>query len=227
MEPQFKTSFIPKKPDAGAEVRRSRGGPVGLLFVLSFIVFVIALLLTVGLFFYQESLRGGIERRTADLDQARQAFETELFQEIIQLDNRLKTADQLLEQHVAVSRFFDFLEENTLQAVQFTSLEYTALPDGNISIALEGRAQSFSTLALQSDVFNTTNILRNALFADLNVDQLGDVIFSLTATIDKQHLAYRPTTESTFEGSFPVETETATTSTTTESANESANIDNL
>lgn len=191
MEPRFKTSFMPKKPVAPQTGRVPRGGSVGLFFLLTLIVFLAAVVVSAGLFLYQLYLTNSIERKSDELERARASFDPALIQELTRLDTRIETAGSLLDNHIALTRLFAFLEENTLESVQFQNFRYTTLSDEGVTIAMSGKAKSFGAVALQSDVFGNSSFIRDPIFSNLNVDVFGDVTFNMTAFVNPSMLSYR------------------------------------
>lgn len=196
MEPQFRSSFIPKKPISGQSPRKQGGGPVGLLFLLTLIAFLVVFALTAGVFLYQQFLVRSIERKGVELEEARAAFEPALIQELTRLDTRIKTADILLDRHIALSRMFTFLENNTIQDVRFTSFRFALFSDGQANLILDGVAKSFNAVALQSDIFGKSRFIENPIFEGLNVNEKKDVTFTIKALINPDLLSYRSIAES-------------------------------
>jgi len=191
MEPKFRTSFVPKKPVDSTAQKTARRAPLGLLFIIALVLFLATVTLSIGAFLYQQFLEGSIARKGQELEQARATFEPALIRELTRLDARLETAETLLGRHTALTELFTFLENNTLESVQFRNFRYNVLPDGNITVSMDGRAASFSSVALQSDVFGRSEFIRSPIFENLNVDQRGDVVFNVTAFVDPRLLSYK------------------------------------
>ena len=121
MDPQIRTSFIPKKPvTSGPEPRRG----VGIIFLVSLFVFIVSLLAAGGVFLYGQFLAQSIVDKGASLDKARAAFEPAVIQELIRLDSRLRFGENVLYSHVSPSLIFSLLEETTLQSVRWKSIDY-------------------------------------------------------------------------------------------------------
>lgn len=191
MEPEFKTSFMPKQPIAPQPQRALRGGSVSLMFLLTLIVFLVAVLASSGLFLYQQFLISSIERKSQDLESARASFEPALIQELTRLDARIETAESLLGSHVALSQLFVFLESNTVSSVQFNDFRFAALSDEGATITMNGKARNFGSVALQSDRFGDSSVIQEPIFSNLNVDAFGDVTFTVDAFINPRLLSYR------------------------------------
>ncbi|MDB5225228.1 MAG: hypothetical protein JWL87_180 [Candidatus Adlerbacteria bacterium] len=186
MDPQVPTSFIPKKPLVG---ETSRGGG-GLVTFLSILLFVISLAAAGGAFAYGQYLDSALASKDESLKKAEGAFDTRSIQDLERLDMRLDQAQELLGRHVAPSGVFTFLSATTLERVQFTSLDLEMSGDGSAKLLMAGVADSFSSLALQSDQFSAAKALRDVIFSGITTDSSGRVVFSVSARVDPSLLSY-------------------------------------
>lgn len=187
MDPVVPTSFIPKQP---LVVQSSRGGMHGLVTLVAVLVFVASVVAAGGVFAYGKILDKSLVDKDASLKKAEGAFDTASIVDLSRLDIRLGEARTLLETHVAPSGIFTFLSAATLERVQFTSLKLEIDPDGGGSMQLSGVADSFSTLALQSDEFGAAKVLRDVVFSGITTDTSGRVQFSVSAHVDPSVLSY-------------------------------------
>lgn len=187
MDPQVPTSFIPKKPLVGES---SSVGGTGLVMLAAVLMFVVSLLAAGGTFMYGKYLDKSIADKDAQLKKAEGAFDTASIVDLSRLDIRLTQARTLLGSHVAPSGVFTLLSATTLERVQFTSLDLGIEGDGSAKIALTGVADSFSSLALQSDQFSAAKALRDVVISGITTDTSGRVQFSLSASIDPAILSY-------------------------------------
>jgi len=187
MDPVVPTSFIPKKPLVG---EASRGGGGGLLVLLAVLIFVASIVAAGGAFAYGKYLDKALADKKESLKKAEGAFDTASIIDLSRLDIRLGQARELLQSHVAPSGVFTFLSATTLERVQFTSLNLAVSPDGSAKILLTGIADSFSSLALQSDQFSTAKVLRDVVFSGISTGANGLVQFSVSANVDPSILSY-------------------------------------
>lgn len=195
MDQETHTSFIPKKSLAATSQSQNKGirgtkSSIGIVFLITLIIFIGVLALAVGVFLYQQFLLQDIDRKRGSLDRARAAFEPALIEEIGRLDVRMKSAGEILGNHKALSVFFDLLETNTLVSLQFQNLGYKVDEAGRISVSMSGVASSFSSVALQSDIFGKNKFIREPIFSNLNLDNKGNVVFDFSAFIDPRLLSY-------------------------------------
>lgn len=195
--PELKThtSFIPKKSLA-ATSRQPKGNSIGIFFLLALIIFIGVIALAIGVFLYQQFLLKSVEQKIASLERASAAFEPTLIQKLSRLDIRIHSAQDILNNHKAVSTFFDLLEASTLESVSFENLDYKTDEGGRTSISMRGKALNFSSVALQSDIFGKNKFILEPIFSELNLDKKGDVIFNFSAFIDPRLISYENTISS-------------------------------
>ncbi len=211
MDPQVSNSFIPKKPLVPT---RSSGSLSGLLLLVSILMFMVSLAGAGGAFLYERYLIGAIAAKDLSLERAQAAYEPETVQALIRLDSRINESKSLLNKHIAPSAIFNFLALKTLEKVQLTSFDYQVDDGGTASLQLVGIADSFSTLALQSDEFGSTDVLRNVIFSDIVIQpENGKVSFSVYADIDPASIVYSKNMESRSVMPLPEETDQGTTTT--------------
>lgn len=186
MDPQVQASFIPKK---ALTVERHRGG--GLLFLLALLFFIASLVAAGASFTYEKFLNKSIADQSSSLKNAEGAFNPSTIEDLIRMDARINESKTLLEKHVAPSALFDFLADSTLERVQFTKFEYALQGDGTGKITLSGVADTFSTVALQSDEFGKSKVLSGVIFSEITVGQNGKVTFGVNAIAEPSLLQYK------------------------------------
>ncbi len=187
MDPVGQGSFIPKQSLAAAN--RGNGG-MGLFFLLGLLIFIMSLVAAGGAFAYEGYLNGQISSKDADLRLDEGAFNAGTIQDLVRIDQRLTQGKTLLQKHVSPSAIFYFLSTITLERVQFQSLDYALQPDGSATLALTGAADSFASVALQSDQFGTSKMLRDVIVSGITVADTGKVNFSVNASVDPQLISY-------------------------------------
>lgn len=190
MDPKFASSFIPKRSleKVAKGARGSRA--IGIVPLVSLIIFLGAIALSVGVFLYEQFLVQNINRKERDLTSAREVLRSPLIDELVRLDARIEAAKAVLGNHLVLTAFFDLLGQKTLSNVRFTNFSYERKDDGTIGVSMNGSARSFNAVAVQSEVFGDDRLIKNPLFSNLNVDQNGNVVFTFTASIDPRLLSY-------------------------------------
>lgn len=185
MEPKFRTSFIPKKTLATASnLQKKSGGSLGIVTLIALIIALGAVALSVGAFLFEQILEVNITRKSDTLERARSAFEPALIQELVRIDSRIESAWTILDKHITPSALFESLEELTLKSVQFQDFNMTRISDGKISITMKGIADDFRGVALQADIFGKSKLIKDPIFSNLNLNQNGNAVFTLSAFVD-------------------------------------------
>ncbi len=187
MDPQAPASFIPKKSFTPGP---SHGEGAGLLFLIALLIFIVSLVAAGLVFGYEQYLNQSIANKSAVLQKDQSAIDLSSINDLVRMDNRILQAKILLAGHVAPSALFDFLSQQTLLNVQFTSFNYQLQPNGSALVTLQGIADSFSTLALQSDQFGSSNMLKNIIFSNINTNTSGQVVFTLSTNVSQALLLY-------------------------------------
>ncbi len=189
MDPQVSASFIPKKPLAEARGNRRGGG--GLFFLLALLIFIASLIAAGGSFLYGRYLNVSLDAKKASLVKYQQAYDLPTIQTLIRFDTRIIEARRILATHLAPSAIFAFLSEQTLEKVQFTDFDYSIdASDRTAEIHMAGMADSFATIALQSDQLGGSKLLKDIIFSNISIQEGGKVAFSLSAKVDTALILY-------------------------------------
>ncbi len=184
------TSFIPKKPLDSSTVYHESGS-FGFLFFIALFIFIASVVAAAGVFGYQTFLSGSISNKQTSLQKEEAAFDPEQINQLIRLDSRINNAKTLLANHVAPSAIFAFLSQQTLQNVQLTSFKYSLNADGTAAIDISGIADTFASVALQSDQFNAAGqVLKDVVFSGVDNSGAKSVKFSVTANVAPSLVSY-------------------------------------
>ena len=190
MDTKFQSSFIPKKPlvpTGRPEEHRS----INFFFLICFVVFLVVFAGALYVFIATQVLNSSIAQNERTLAAARQAFDPSLIDTLTKLDTRFSTGKTLLNNHIAVSPFFGILGEMTLKSVRFQSFEYALISNDKVNVTMKGEGESFSSIALQSDVFGKSKFFKNPIISNLAVGQNGNVTFDFSASVDPGLVLYK------------------------------------
>lgn len=193
MEPKFQTSFIPKSPitsNSSSSYKPEGASSFSIIGTISTLFFVIALLVSGGLFGYQKYMNREIQKVQVALSEARTAFQSEDNEKIILVSNQLKSIKGLLNNHTTVSPVFALLEKQTLPTVRLTSFVFSRDSLGEVIISIEGEAQSYASLAQQTKVFGEAGYLKKLEVTDINLSDTGTIRTKMRAHIDANLLLY-------------------------------------
>ena len=214
MEPKFQSSFIPRGP-IGSQATISQSsvsGGRGIFGFLATIIFILSVIGTGGIFGYNKYLASSISQMGSDLEAARTTLEPESIKELTRLNSRIVTTQELLTNHTVLSPLFEYLESSTVKTVRFSQFNYSTTDKG-LTLVMKGQARGYSAVALQADIFSKSKYIKNPIFSDLSLDNSGNVIFSLTSTLDPSIISYKKQLEGTAPTVVPVVVPVATTST--------------
>ncbi len=197
MDTKFQTSFIPKRPVVAGEAPLRAKQPLNLLSIIATFIFIVAILAMGGEFAYKHYINSKLVSMNQQLTAAQAEIRDDLINQFIRLDSRLKSAQELLQGHIATSLLFETLQNQTVKNIQFSDMTYQADPaTGAVTVYMRGLAVSYNAIALQASIFNNNKYIKNALFSDMSLDQKGQVQFTLKATIDPELIAQRNTIKS-------------------------------
>jgi hypothetical protein len=187
---QNQTSFIPKKMVGRESSIREK--PIGLFLIISSIVFAVTLIGAGGAFLYKYSLSRGIDSASKYLDERKSALEPATIDDLLRTDKRLRSASEVLNNHLVVTPVFDLLESLTLKTVSFSRMEYSNSPEDGPTIRMSGIAKSYGSVALQADTLNNSKrFVKTAVFSNLNLDDKGNVTFSAQIDLDADLTSYK------------------------------------
>ncbi len=194
METPVTTSFIPKKPLAEERVKRPR--QVSLFSFLSVLILIFAILATGGIFGYRHVLQAKEATIDAGLDQLSSELDSIKSQinEMSRLDKRIKSADAILDGHIAVSPIFQFLQEHTLKTIAFTKFNYLMSPNGDVHIEMSGRSKTYEAIGAQAEEFSPEKnaYIKNLIFSNMNLEETKSTItFDMSFDLDRSFLSYR------------------------------------
>lgn len=189
--PPAQPSFIPKKPITTGPVHGSSATLGIFIFFIAMLIFIGSLVAAIAAFGYQGFLHKSIADKSDSLQKAEAAFDPSTIQQLRRLDARMTNVESLLQKHSTTLALFGFLSQQTLVNVQFTSFSFELQPDGTGMLSLDGVANNFSTIALQSDQFNAAStVLKDVVFSGIKVGSANSVQFNVKATVDPTLLSY-------------------------------------
>lgn len=186
------TSFIPKRT-LDTQTRIERADTVSIFTVLSTLIFFLTLVAGGGVFFWQETLTTQVAEVESTLVKERESFSEDIIQELTGLSNRLQGSSMLLENRLYTSNIFELLNQNTIKTVRFGkfSVDPALVDKTKLKMTVSGQAKDYASVALQSEVFSKLNsAVIDYEFSNLTLDQSGNVLFDMSATLDKKAVAF-------------------------------------
>lgn len=217
LSPNIPTSFVPKTP-VQTVVRPPSSGTNVLALIGTFLL-VLAIVGAIGTFLYDRYLLGVITAKSEEITIAQNEINTDTIEDFVRLRNRFEASAKLLNDHVAVSQFFDLLEKSTLQNIRFESLTFVKQDDGTITVQMAGVAKSFNALAAESNAFAREPYIKSAIFSDINTQLNNTVTFSFDARLDPRLIQMNTPTaqelQGAVQGNVPTTTPVSLPATTT------------
>ncbi|PIR69652.1 MAG: hypothetical protein COU47_01980 [Candidatus Niyogibacteria bacterium CG10_big_fil_rev_8_21_14_0_10_46_36] len=181
-------SFIPKRAPSGItrrpEVRRQ---PIDKFIILPSIVLLISFLLAGSIFLYRRFLENRIDDLNTNLRRIEGQFEAPLINELTRISKEIEAAKLVLASHVENSEVFDFLESYIHPDVYFTSLTF----DG-ATATLSGEAPSYTALAEQMKLFESSGVIKLVRISNLGLKETGQVSFDIALGFDISIFHYQP-----------------------------------
>jgi len=188
---ELQTSFIPKRTLDTSPVRRA--DTVSIFTVLSTLIFFASIITAGGVFLWQKQIQSEITKVENQIQTQKKEFSEDKIKEFTSLSNRINAADSLFVNHIYTSKIFELLQKNTVPTVRFNkfTVDPSQTDKQSLKITLNGQAKDYASIALQSYVFaKSQNIVSSYEFSNLTLDQAGNVLFDLSATIEKRVAAF-------------------------------------
>ena len=198
MDQQIPTSFIPKRPVSTEPVRTSapKSKMVSIISFLAVIAVIATGLSYGGVYLWGTQLASQKIKTDTEINDARNGIGTDFLATTKRLDARISGVQALLGKHIVVTPIFQALQDTTLRNVQYKTFTYAFVPDPKtkgtlVEVTLTGTAKSYSTIALQSDAYTKSSLIRNPIFSNLTVDDKTNAIsFKLVFTVLPSALSY-------------------------------------
>lgn len=174
----LKLSVLPsfKSPTSESEVKEAKWPLVAVILLA---VLVLAGWLVLG--YYKKSLENQIGAMDSKIVGLQSNENKDSAQKIKQLQQDLKMAGPLLNEHIFSSSALQFLQESTLPQVRYT--DFNLKIDGAV-MSVSGEAQTYNVLAKQIAIFNGNKMITNVTVDKVALSQAGGVSFHLTISLN-------------------------------------------
>ncbi len=191
MPPKFQSTFIPKSPATAPSMlrqtpRASGRDFAGFLVKTFFALTVLGALAVTGYKFY---LGYSLSSMESELETMRAELATGAVDELVDLDNRIVSAQTLLKNHRVLTPLFTYLQTATPQTVRFTDFVYDRDQDG-LHVMIKGQAKSYAALAVEANALENNPNFKNTVFSDLRLDEKGNVTFTAKMLVTPEFLSY-------------------------------------
>ena len=183
LSPSIPTSFVPKQPVSTDRRRFSNGGN-NLFLVVSAAVLGITIAVAAATFLYDQFLKNEENAKAAQIVAAQKSVNQDTVDQLVRLQTRLTSAQALINQHIVLTQFFALLGSISAQSVHFDGVSINVADDRSAHISMTGEAKDFNALASQSTTFASQQLVKSAIFSNINVNKTNNVSFTLDATLD-------------------------------------------
>ena len=199
MSENINISFIPKKPLARKEVLRRRPA-FGISFVVSLAVTLISIGFATNGYFTlkaaeqeKEKAMQELDDYVAELEEKKDKDGKTLLENINEervFVQRTRIAKMLLENHVAPSKIFTYLEETTPTKVEYHNFFYSK--SGNtVNINMNGSVGSYGLLAALSQWYkDQSEVITELTFGGFSPNSEGGVSFSFQGVLYPNLISY-------------------------------------
>jgi hypothetical protein len=191
----------------------SSGNParhsVSILLTVSVALFILSLGGAGFAFAWEKVLDSQQNKYKDDLAADQNQFNTSLISTLTAANEKINLAKDLIQNHLAASEIFNIIGQLTITSVQWKSFTFSAPAvsgssagransgtNNDITVSMQGEADSYYSVAYQSDVFGqssefgSNNVIKNPVLSNLSVGSDGKVGFSFTASVDPSELSY-------------------------------------
>jgi len=197
MEPQFKSSFIPKKDTVINQATPQKSAPKissgGLIDRIAVILFVLVLIAWGGLFGYQKYVEASIRTLEQNIAEARTRVPDDKIKIFIDFGKQMNIAKELITSHLSVTPLFEALEEHTIPSIEFDEFKFSLNPRGDLMVEAIGKASNFAAVALEEEVLKESELFNGVevnKVAVLDEEKDRGVSFVASFLVLKQSVLY-------------------------------------
>jgi hypothetical protein len=215
--PNSTSSFIPKR-SAGQPARQRRQHSFFLLAIISYACLIAAPTASAAVFVYQLYTERQFQQVVAELDTAINAFSQADLEQVLEFNDRLKKAADIVDKQVAVGLALQALEQTTATEVAFTTLSLTRQPDASVAIVGDLITTNFDAALFQRTEYAKADLTKTAKITNVAFTPQSDGIESKrveikgTFTFTPDQIRYTP--QAVTVDTAPLDESTSTTTTT-------------
>jgi hypothetical protein len=215
---EVRTTFVPRRPSLAAPQVSATRGP-DFVSVAATFIFVASVLAAGGVYAWRWSIGQQIEGQAAQLQKARDSFDTNFIDQATILNDRIVAANKILDEHLAPTELLEIFEQFTLRTVAFQSFTAIHQPDDSIAITATGLGKDFEAVVLQSDWFGDGPEgdgaqLKDVVFSRLGENDRGEATFNFSASLPAKRVLFSRSITQLPAPSQPNQRGAAATSTT-------------
>jgi len=186
------SSFIPKRPvGKGANTGYRRTATTRWFVFVGWLIFIATIAGVGGVYLYHKAEAQNVSNLLTELKQKQDTINTQNIPALARFSSKLDASKLLLSQHIAFSKFFTFLEKNTVRSLKFTDFEFKGKPGSSYSMTLDGEARDYAAIGLQSDMFKQNNDLSNVSYSHVGLSKNKEnVLFTVGMAVSPSAIRY-------------------------------------
>lgn len=160
------SSFIPKRGTQKLK-RRVRNGNLYVLTLFSYIILFTTLVASAGVYVYGEYINGQLQVEISEMNTAVTNFKEAEMQRVQEFDNRLRRAQNRLNNSVSITSIFSAIESATIDSVRFENFKLTRDLDKGFVVQASLETDGFDSSLFQRGVFE-----RNPVVEEVEIDSI-------------------------------------------------------
>lgn len=179
-------TFIPKKSLTPNLYQKRGTSP---LIIISIFLAIASALIAAGFYFYKNKINKETEGLRESVNRAQLTVDEVTINNLENMTEKIKNAKEIVDSHKSLIPLFNLLESTTLKSIRFSNFSYSESGE-NISVKMDGEANSYSSLANQSDSYTKNNDIKNFVFSNLTLTDKGNIKFSIDIQINPSLVLY-------------------------------------
>ncbi len=169
MDPQANSSFIPKQTKKMNAPKKRPASSFPLFAVISYALFIGAMLAATMVFVYNQFTVKQLQQSVSTLDQSITNFRLSDLQSVVDFDNRIKTAKDLLDHHMSLVGALSAIEQMAVQTITIESVEFERVDKQTLRSTVSARTNEIDFLIFQRDVLRAqhSGLITNSLVSNI------------------------------------------------------------
>lgn len=147
MPPQ--SSFIPKQPRQTSNNQIVRKVSFPVLSIISYALFIGSLIASGVVFVYETYTSNLLKELVTQLDTEVSDFSTADLHTLVDFNQRIVDSSRILNGHISIVSVLEYLEENSLQTIQYESINLKRESDESLLVTADIKATEFDGVLMQ------------------------------------------------------------------------------
>ena len=180
MVPPTGPSFIPKQNPVKI-AQRGATRQVYIFTIISYVLLIAALLAAAGVYLYDRYSKRVLSNEVQNLSTAIASFNQDDMDRVIELDERLRAAENQIKARVSLRAVLMVLENATIDTVQFSNLDLSRTTDNEIEVKANINTDSFDSVLFQRRIYEAASDIASVKVRDVKMNFAKDGDTNTTA----------------------------------------------